>query len=270
MLNGLWISIWRVGIVTLVGIGSAILLHLSLRSIEKRLKDSSVSGERLKRLTTLVRGWRSIGHILILLIMALMILHELGINITPVLASAGVIGLAFSLGAQTVIKDFLGGVVILTENQFTIGDVVTVGTLTGTVEHITLRATYLRDMEGKLHLIPNGDIRTVSNLTTQWAQVVVTFNFDYETDMERAVRVLEESTRQIQSDRELTAALLEAPQVFGWSGFTDWAVQAQIIAKTHPGQQWLVARKVRQSALAHLQTEGIRLAVPRQRVENLS
>lgn len=269
MLNGLLLSLGRVGIIVLVGAGSALLLHVSLRSIEKRLKDSSVSGEHLKRLMTLVRGWRSIGHILILLIMALMILHELGINITPVLASAGVIGLAFSLGAQTVIKDFLGGVVILTENQFTIGDVITVGTLTGTVEHITLRATYLRDMEGKLHLIPNGDIRTVSNLTTQWAQVVVTFNFDYETDVERAVRVLEESIRQAQSDRELSDALLELPQVLGWTGFTDWAVQSQIIAKTRPGQQWLVARKLRQSALAHLQKAGIRLAVPRQRVENL-
>lgn len=270
MLDSLLLSLGRVGVIALVGAVSALLLHVSLRSIEKWLKDSSVSGERLKRLMTLVRVWRSVGHVLIALIMGLMILHELGVNITPVLASAGVIGLAFSLGAQTVIKDFLGGIVILIENQFTIGDVITIGTLTGTVEHITLRATYLRDMEGKLHLIPNGDIRTISNLTAKWAQVVVTFNFDYETDLERAVHLLEESTRQAQSDQDLAAVLLEAPQVLGWTGFTDWAVQAQIIAKTRPGQQWLAARKLRQFALANLQKAGIRPALPRQRVETLS
>ena len=181
----LWISTWRVGIALLVGAGSVLILHLSLWSMEKRLTVSAVGGERLKRLTTLVHAGRSIGYILILLIVVLMILHELGINITPILASAGVVGLAFSLGAQTVIKDFLGGIIILTENQFTIGDVITVGQLTGTVEHISLRATYLRDGEGKLNLIPNGDIRSVSNLTTQWAQVVVTINLEYETNMKR-------------------------------------------------------------------------------------
>lgn len=269
MLDRLLLSLGRVGVITLVGGVSALLLHLSLKSIEKWLRDSSVSGERLKRLTTLVRVWRSVGHVLIVLIIGLMILHELGVNITPILASAGIVGLAFSLGAQTVIKDFLSGIVILIENQFAIGDVITVGTLTGTVEHITLRATYLRDMEGKLHLIPNGDIRTISNLTAKWAQVVVTFNFDYETEMERAVHALKEAARQVESDQELAAALCEAPQVLGWTGFTDWAVQAQILAKTHAGQQWRVARKLRQTALSHLQKEGIRLAVPRQRVENL-
>ena len=193
-----------------------------------------------------------------------MILHELGINITPILASAGVVGLAFSLGAQTIIKDFLAGTIILTENQFTIGQ------LTGTVEHISLRATYLRDSEGKLNLIPNGDIRTVSNLTTQWAQVVVTINLDYEADMERALQALEESTRLVQSDQEVASAIMESPYALGWTGFADWAVQMQIIAKTKPGKQWIVARALRKAALELLQKEGIRVAIPRQRIENVS
>ena len=241
------------------------ILHMSLRGIDKQIKASGVSGERLKRLMTLAHAGRSIGHVLILLLVVLMILHELGINITPVLASAGVAGLALSLGAQTIIKDFLGGIMILTENQFTIGDVISVGQLTGTVERITLRATYLRDREGKLNLLPNGDIRTVSNLTTQWAQVNVTFNIEYETDMVLVLQSFEEAIRKVQSDEEIVPAMLESPNALGWTGFTDWAVQTQIVAKTQPGKQWSVARALRKAALEQLNKEGLRLAVPWQR-----
>jgi small conductance mechanosensitive channel len=200
---------------------------------------------------------------LILLIALLMILYELGINIAPLLAGAGVVGLGISLGAQTIIKDFLGGVIILSENQFTIGDVISVGQLTGTVERITLRATYLRDSEGKLILIPNGDIRTISNLTTQWAQAVVTFNVNYESDMELVLHTLEDAIHRVQSDKEIASTILESPRALGWTSFTDWAVQAQIIAKTQPGKQWPVARALRKAALEGLQKAGVRLAVPR-------
>jgi small conductance mechanosensitive channel len=198
----------------------------------------------------------------ILLTILLMILFEFGINITPILASAGVVGLAFSLGAQTVIKDFLGGLLILIENQFTIGDIITVNQLTGTVERITMRATYLRDAEGKLNLIPNGDIRIVSNLTTQWAQVVVTYNVDYEADMADALQALEEAARLVQSDPVIAADIVEAPYAQGWSGFTDWAVQMQLIAKTRPGKQWSVARALRKVGLEQLRKEGIHVGVP--------
>jgi small-conductance mechanosensitive channel len=267
MSSDFWGSVLRVSIVLAIGLIFIILLQLGLRRMEKRLKEEGKQGERLNHLITLVRAVRSIGRVLIVLIVLLMILHELGINITPVLASAGVVGLAFSLGAQTIIKDFLGGIIILSENQFSIGDVITVGQLTGTVEHMTLRATYLRDIEGKLNLIPNGDIRSLSNLTAYWAQVVITFNMDYETDMELVVGALEEAVRAVQADKEIASHLLETPTVFGWTGFTDWAVQAQIIAKTQPGKQWMVARAVRKTGLEQLQKANIRMALPRQRIE---
>jgi small conductance mechanosensitive channel len=261
--SSVWDSVWRVVIILLVGLGCIFGLQLVLRGIERRLKKSSMSGERLERQITLLRAGRSIGRILIILITVLMILNELGIDIRPLLAGAGVVGLGISLGAQTIIKDFLGGVILLVENQFTIGDVISVGLLTGTVERITLRATYLRDNEGKLILVPNGDIRTISNLTTQWAQAVVTFNLDYETDMKKVLHILEDAIRQVQSDQEIASAILESPYALGWTGFSDWAVQAQIIAKTRPGKQWPIARVLRKAALEGLQKAGIRLAVPR-------
>jgi small conductance mechanosensitive channel len=264
----MWTSIGRVSIALLIEVAGLFILQLGLKTFEKRLMTSKTTAERLKRLMTLARAGRSIGLVLISLIVFLIILRETGMDISPILASAGVVGLALSLGAQTVIKDFLGGVLILAENQFSIGDVITVGPLTGTVEDITLRATYLRDTDGKLNLIPNGDIRTLSNLTSQWAQVVVTLNLDYEADMEQATKVLNAALSQLPSEDETATALVEAPHVLGWTGFTDWAVQMQIIAKTHPGKQWLVARAIRKKALETLQSEGIRVAIPRQRVLN--
>lgn len=258
-----WSSIARAGIAVLTGIGCALLINGSLRMVEKRLKETEENGERIKRVKTLLSVGKSIAFGIIILIVLLMILYELGINITPFLASAGIVGLAISLGAQTLIKDFLGGIIILLENQYKIGDSITVGQVTGTVERITLRATYLLDGEGKLSLIPNGDIRSVTNLTTQWSQVVIPFNFDYETDTDLVQRTLEEAIHEMMNgDKELAAVFLERPSVAGWTGFSDWAVQAQISAKTQPGKQGLAARGIRKTALEHLQRKGIRLAVP--------
>lgn len=263
----MWDSIWRAGVAVLIGGGCVLLLNLGLRVFEKRLEQPGTGEERMRRLKTLGHAGRNLGYILIILIVLLMILRELGIDITPILASAGVVGLALSLGAQTLIKDFLGGIFILIENQFTIGDVINIGQITGTVERVSLRATYIRDVDGKLILIPNGDIRTLSNLTNQWSQTVVTFNLDYEADLGRALQLLEEAAQAVHADGEIAPALLEAPKVLGWTGFTEWAVQMQIIAKTQPGKQWQVARALRRAALESLLREGIRVATPFQRGE---
>ncbi len=257
----------RIGIILVVGLVLVLLFHLVLRRLESHVKKLAKERERLARLNTLFQAGRSFGHVVIFMVILLMILHELDINIAPVLASAGVVGLAFSLGSQTIIKDYLGGILILTENQFAVGDVLTINTLTGTVERITMRATYLRDGDGKLLLIPNGDIRVVSNLTIQWAQVVVTLNVEYEADMGKVLNALDNAAKVIQADPEITEAIMEAPKTFGWTGFTDWAVQAQITVRTYPGMQWTVGRKLRKAMLECFQSEGIRVAIPAQRVK---
>jgi small-conductance mechanosensitive channel len=265
----LWASIWRVSIVLLLGFGFTLLLQMGLRGIEHKLVGTGERDDRKIRLMTLVHAGRSIGRVIILFLVLLMILHELGLNIMPVLASAGVVGLAFSLGTQTIIRDFLGGIIILLENQFSIGDIISIGQITGTVERITLRATYLRGSEGILTTIPNGDVRTLSNLTSHWAQVLVTLNLDYEADMGLVLRTLEKSFHQVQSDKDIASAMLEFPRAVGWTSFTDWSVQAQIIVKTQPGKQWSVARALRKAALENLNQEGLYLAIPRQRYENV-
>ena len=260
-------SIGRILTAVLVSAAALLLLRAGLRLALRRLDQPEADPDRLERLRTLVQAGRSIGVGLILLILLLMILHELGIDITPVLASAGVAGLALSLGAQTLIKDYLGGILILAEDQFSIGDWVSIGTVSGAVERITLRTTHLRDSQGQLNIVPNGDIRTVTNQTTGWAKTVLTFNLDFEADMDAVLRALEAAGQAIQADEAVKASLLEAPQSLGWSGFTDWSVQVLMIVKTKPGSQWAVGRALRRAALEQFRREGVRLAVPRQRME---
>jgi len=234
--------------------------------LEKRENATGTPGERQTRLKIILRVTRNLLQVLVISIVLMMILNEAGVNIAPLLASAGVVGLALSLGAQTLIKDFLGGIFILAENQFSVGDYLTLGEVSGAVERITLRATYLRDIEGRLHLVPNGDIRTVTNQTNQWAQVVISLNVDFEADIQQVVGALEEAARAVQADAEVADDLIEAPRTLGWTGFSDWAVQVQIIVKTRPGRQWAVGRAVRRAMLDAFQRADVRVAIPRQRI----
>ena len=237
-------------------------LKLAGRQADRRLEMAVADPERLDRLKTLSRVATSIVFALALIVGGLMALNVLGINIAPLLAGAGVAGLALSLGAQTLIKDFIGGVLILVENQFSVDDVVKVGDVSGGVERITLRAIYLRDVEGALHMVPNGDLRVVSNLTSTWARAVADVIVDYEADMGKVMRALEMAVERTQEDEIARAALLEKPQSFGWLGFKDWGVQVRLMAKVKPGQQWAVGRLLRRYILEALQAENVRVAVP--------
>jgi moderate conductance mechanosensitive channel len=241
-------------------------LRWVLHQVETRLGRLVAESQRLDRLRTLLQFGRAVAFILIVSIAAMMILSAANINITPLLASAGIAGLALSLGAQTLIRDYIGGILILVENQFFVGNVIKVGEVSGSVERITLRVTHLRDIEGRLHIIPNGDIRLVSNLTAQWARAVVDLNVDFDADVHKVVRALQTAAGQAQADPAIKDYLLEQPEAQGWIGFKDWAVQVRLMARTLPGKQWEVMMALRRHALEALQAEGARLAMPAQRV----
>lgn len=244
-------------------------LKLLTSQMDKRIERTIPNEERQQRLKTLANGGYSVGYAIFLLIATLMVLHAVGIDITPLLASAGVAGLALSLGAQTLIKDFIGGVLILVEDQFSVGDVIAVGEVSGVVERITLRTTHLRNLEGRLHIVPNGDVRLVSNLTAEWARAVINLNVDFDADMSSVMRALNEAAQNANNDDAVKADLLEDPQAVGWVGSTDWAMQVRILAKVRPGRQWAVSMALRRLAVEALQREGVRLALPRQKFETL-
>lgn len=232
------------------------------QAAERRISSTNIDAGRRARMTTILHVSLRTARLLILVVALSMVLATLGINIAPLVAALGVAGLALSLGAQTLIKDMIGGVIILLEDQFNIGDTVKIGDSTGVVEKMSLRATYLRDFEGRLILIPNGDVRVVSNVARDWARAVVDINVDFDSDMQRVVEVLSGALEQAQQDPEIAPLLLEPPALQGWSGLTDRAVQVRVMAKTKPGQQFRVANVLRRYLLQALNGAGIKVAVP--------
>lgn len=256
----------RIALIAVLAVAGYQGLRLLMSQIETRLDRIVVDRHRVDRLKTLLHFARALAFILILMMAGMMALGVLNINFIPVLASAGIAGLALSLGAQTLIKDYLGGILILVENQFFVGNVIKVGQVSGSVERITLRVTHLRDLEGRLHIIPNGDIRLVSNLTAQWSRAIVDLNVEFNADMKKVIQALQVAAQRAQADDSIKGDLLEPPEALGWIGLRDWAVQVRLMAKTLPGKQWGVMMVLRRYAMEALQAEGVTVAMPSQRV----
>ena len=200
----------------------------------------------------------------------MMILTEMGVAITPVLASVGFVGLAFGLGAQTLVKDMIAGLFILIEDQYTVGDVAEIGGITGTVEHMTLRATELRDLYGTVHVIPNGEIRIVANKSRDWSRAIVDVNVTYDEDVDTAVQTLQEIGEAMAQDETMAPLLQEPAMVTGVEGLENWAVRLRIMVKTLPNAQWEVQRYLRRQIRLIFAEKGLELAFPRQDLRLIS
>lgn len=250
----------RVILLVVFAWGGFRLIELGRRLFDKRVVQTAKDPSRKARLATLLEAAVTTLRLLLLTAIALMALVVVGIDIGPVLAAAGIAGLAISLGAQALIKDFIGGILILLEDQFRVGDVIRVEDTEGTVERMSLRATYVRDIDGRLWTVPNGDIRIMSNATRDWSRAVVELNLSLTADVTRAVAVLAAAMEHAGRDPALQGMLLEAPFVEGYTGINDWAVQVRLRAMTKAGQQWAAARLLREFGLAALREAGIPLA----------
>ncbi|MCB9418478.1 MAG: mechanosensitive ion channel family protein [Ardenticatenaceae bacterium] len=244
------------------------LLGMITRSLSKRIQqmDNEEDSELDKRTETIFRVVRSTGIVLIVSTAVLMVLTELGVAVTPVLASVGFVGLALGLGAQTLVGDIISGLFILIENQYTVGDSVEINGIAGNVEEMNLRTTMVRDLYGTRHIIPNGEIRVVSNKSHDWSRAVVEVGITYDADVDAAAETLNEIGRQMMEDTAVAPLLLEPPAVTGIEGLDDWAVRLRIMAKTLPGGQWAVERHLRRQIRLVLAKKGIDIAFPRQDV----
>jgi moderate conductance mechanosensitive channel len=235
--------------ILVVVIISAILLRL-LNEITNRIAKFSrtetvpgtVRSQQLRTLSSVIHGG---GIFLILFVATLMILQTLGINMGPLLASAGVAGLAIGFGAQTLVKDVITGFFVLMENQYDIGDAVRIAGVTGTVEKMTLRRTVLRDADGAVHNVPNSQINVVSNLTRDWAQLSLHIAVDYKEDSDKVVKLLKEVGTEVQNDPEFSEAIVAVPEVPGIERVASGEVDYLMLVKTKPGKQYAVSRELR-------------------------
>jgi small conductance mechanosensitive channel len=206
----------------------------------------------------------SVTSFVILVVAGLMILGELGINLAPLLAGAGVVGIALGFGAQSLVKDFLSGIFILVEDQFGVGDIVDLdATTSGTVEAVSLRTTRLRAVDGTVWHVPNGDIRRVGNMSQHWSRALLDIQVAYGTDLEHAKAVIERVAGEVAQE---DTAVLEAPDLWGVEQLGVNGVTLRLVVKTTPSEQWRVSRLLRERIKTAFDAEGIQIPFPQQQV----
>ena len=240
-----------------------LLASITRRIIAISEKRATGGFQHAQQVRTVAEVIRSLGIFLIFFFASMSLLKDVfNFNIEPLLASAGVAGLAIGFGAQTVVKDVINGLFILMENQFQVGDTIRVAGVTGNVEEIGIRRTSLRDNDGTLHIVPNGAIQIVSNMTRDWSQVTLAISVDYNESSDRVIQLLQQVVREFVSDPEFQPDVLSEPQVLGIERVRGQEVDYLIVAKVRPGKQFGVARELRRRIKASLEANKIKAGVP--------
>jgi moderate conductance mechanosensitive channel len=193
-------------------------------------------------------------------------LRTTNIELGPLIAGAGIVGVALGFGSQSLVKDFLSGIFMLIEDQYGVGDIVDVGPATGVVEGITLRTTRLRDVEGVLWHVPNGEISRVGNLSQQWSRSLLDIPVAYNTDLDEAIDIIKRTADELWHDRAWRGLILEEPDVWGVEAFADSAILIRVVLKTVPAQQWAVSRELRMRVKAAFDDAGIEIPFPQQTI----
>lgn len=217
-----------------------------------------VSERRRQRAETIGSILRSAGSIIIALLALMLILEEFEFRLGPFIAGAGIVGVALGFGAQNVVKDFLSGIFILLEDQYGVGDVVDLGEANGVVEGVGLRTTRLRDVNGTVWYVRNGEILRVGNRSQGYGQVVLDVPLPYSADVERASRIIEAVADGLVEDEDWADAVLEDPQLLGIEQLTEDGVVLRLTVKTRPPDQWRVARELRRRLKQRLDADRIR------------
>jgi small conductance mechanosensitive channel len=217
---------------------------------------------RAQRARTMGSVLRSIASMVIMGVAFFSVLGQLGLNLTPVLASATVIGAAVGFGAQNIVKDFLAGLFMLLEDQFGVGDVIDVGGAKGTVEAVTLRVTRMRDVNGVVWYVPNGEIKKVGNESQNWGRAVLDIPVDIHEDVEKVKEILQKTADDLAVAADWDEIVLEEPSVWGVQSMTGDALTVRIVLKTAPGRQADVSRELRERVKKAFDEAGVTVATP--------
>jgi small conductance mechanosensitive channel len=248
-----------------------IIIIIIVKIISRRIRklvEKKISDDRIiikKRTFTFTSVVSNLIIVIAVVAAALIIADEIGINVAPLLAGAGIAGVVIGFGAQSLIKDLINGVFILLEQWFQIGDIITIGDTSGTVERLNLRTTVIRDIEGTVHYIPNGEITKLSNQTQLWSRAVVEVGVHYSEDTDRVVKVLEDVFDDLVNDKNYKKVILERPKILGDGGISelgDSAVVFKMICKVKPGEHWTIARQMRKRIKDKFDEVGIEIPYP--------
>ncbi len=231
--------------------------------------DASSSEEsEKKREDTLIRIFTGALNIVIITMALLMILQEVAVEIGPILAGAGIVGLAFGFGGQYLIRDLISGLFIILENQYRIGDVVNFDGTGGLVEDISLRMTTLRDLNGTVHHIPHGEIKKVSNLSKNFARVNIDIGIAYSTNLEHVIQVIDRTGKELSEDPLFKDSVLSPPKFLRVDDFADSAIIVKVLGDTKPLKQWEISGEFRKRLKIAFDKEGIEIPFPQRVIHN--
>jgi small-conductance mechanosensitive channel len=227
------------------------------------------STRRVQRAKTMGTLLKSIVSGIIVAIVVTMMLSEVGLNIGPIIASAGIVGVALGFGSQTLVKDFLSGIFMIFEDQYGVGDVVDMGEgLTGTIEAVSLRVTRMRDTNGTVWYLRNGELLRVGNMSQNWARTVLDVQVSAREDLSRVRRVLGDVIQDLWQDDDYDGVIIEEPEIWGIEAITPDAITLRVTLKTAPMEQWRVARALRERIKSRFDHEGIQAPYPTSYVMN--
>lgn len=242
-------------------------VNIALRQLTTKLTDrgraeGEVPTESAKRAETLVRLLRQGALIALWIIVTLIVLREVGVEIGPLLASAGIVGLAVGFGAQNLVRDVISGFFMILENQVRVSDVAIVNGTGGVVEQINFRTIVLRDLSGVVHVFPNGTINTLSNMTQEWSAYVLNMGVAYKEDVDKVMDVMRQVSTDMRADEYFGAAMIQDIEVLGVNDFADSAVVIKARLQTQPSKQWEVGREYRRRLKQAFDREGIEIPFP--------
>ena len=252
-------SIVSIVVIVVVALIVLRLLRSAVQRIVARVLDRQDQSQRelRQKAQTLANVIESAGRLVVFILAGMMILGKLGLDIAPLIASAGVAGLAIGLGAQSLIRDTINGFFILFENQFAVGDAVRIGESSGSVEEVNLRRTVLRSVNGAAIIIPNGEVRVVQNLSKGWSRAVIDVTVAADTDTGVVIDLLHSLLDHAQDDPTFGAQVLEPPEILGVTAIDMTGVTFRVLVKTQPLQQWPVERELRRRIWQALREHGI-------------
>lgn len=254
---GIWILAWV----------ALLLVRLVAVRIEAAVNDhdDTFTSAREKRGRTISQLVRGVGRVVVL-VGAVLLTLNIFMNIAPILGATAILGLAFSFGAQSLVKDVITGFFMLLEDQFGVGDVIAAAGKSGSVESLSLRVVKLRGLDGTLHIIPNGEITSVSNMTRGWSRAVLEIGIGYGADVDRALAVFRDEAATFSADPDWTARLDGPLEVTGIESLGDNAIVIRVLARTKPAFQWDAAREFRRRIKNRLDAEGIEIPFPQRTV----
>ncbi|UCB43382.1 MAG: mechanosensitive ion channel family protein [Dehalococcoidales bacterium] len=259
----------RILIILIIGGVLWFILRRVLRPIVSRTMVRTKGESRRgieKQTDTLTGVFTGIARIGVLIIVLLLILTELGVNIGPILAGFGVAGIAVGFGAQYLIRDLIAGVFVIMENQYRVGDVASVAGITALVEDITLRKTVMRDLDGVVHHVPNGEIRTASNYTRHFSRVNIDFPVAYGTNLDRAIEVMNRVGMELAEDENWKDIMITPPQVLRVNNLGDSGIDIKMLGEVKPSEQWRTMGELRLRMKKAFDSEGIEIPWPHTKV----